>query len=83
MKVLLSVGCEGAPPWRDLELAAERPLQELLPHLVNLFAEQTKRDEWELWAGPHTRRLNLAQSLAGAGVWSGSWLLLRPTTPEE
>ncbi|HLO04460.1 MAG TPA: EsaB/YukD family protein [Symbiobacteriaceae bacterium] len=76
MNVLLSVGREG--DWRDLELPAQRPLEELLPILGALIGGGEATGEWELLAAPPIRRLEPGQTLAEAGVWTGSWLLVRP-----
>lgn len=78
MNVLLSVGREGEGDWRDLELPADRPLMALLPVLGALVSGGEAGTEWELLAAPPARQLDPGQTLAEAGVWSGSWLLLRP-----
>lgn len=77
MNVLLSVGREGEGEWRDLQLPANRPLQELLPLLGPVLGTE-EGTEWEVLAAPPPRTLDPGQTLAEAGLWSGSWLLLRP-----
>jgi hypothetical protein len=78
MKVILSVRQGEDGEWRDLELPATRPLAELLPLLLSALGGESK-EGWELWAAPPERPLALDQTLAAAGVWDGSWLLLRFT----
>lgn len=80
MKVILSV-CQGEDgPWRDLELPATVPLAELLPLLLAALGADPDRG-CQLWAAPPERPLALDQTLAAAGVWDGSWLLVRTTSP--
>lgn len=76
MKVLLSVGREGEGAWRDLELPANQPLQDLLPHLGAILGSACM--EWEVLSAPPARPVDPSRTLAEAGVWSGAWLLLRP-----
>jgi hypothetical protein len=87
MKVVLSVSVEESGLWRDLELPADRPVGELLPVLLEVLAPGgpsstagVARDDdgWLLLTAPSPRLLGAVETLAEAGVWTGSWLLLRP-----
>lgn len=81
-RVIVTVKREGEARVRDLEVPAEVEAQRLVDLIAAALRWQTdaagQRLAYELEAQPLGRRLAPCETLADAGVWDGSWLVLHP-----
>lgn len=79
-RVIVTVVAPGGSVACDLELPAELEVRALAPAIARCLAPGNGAGEFRLEACALNRPLRPEETLAGAGVWDGAWLVLTVAT---
>ena len=78
IRVIVQIQLAGDSVWHDLEVPAEVPVKQLGLQIAESMAWGSGRASFELTLHPSRRVLGPTESLAEAGIWDGSAIVLRP-----